>query len=122
MQPSETPIDATFDVVGIGNAIVDVISHESEAFLQEFELIKESMTLVDEKTAVDLYNSMSPTIQTSGGSAANTCVALSKLNVANAALRTVDFKGGLDKYLKSAKQSKLSKKVKKLKASISAKL
>jgi large subunit ribosomal protein L28 len=44
-----------------------------------------------------------------------------KLNVANAALRTVDFKGGLDKFLKSAKNIKLSKKVKKLKASISAK-
>ena len=44
-----------------------------------------------------------------------------KLNVANAALRTVDFKGGLDKYLISAKNKKLSKKVKKIKASISAK-
>ena len=44
-----------------------------------------------------------------------------KLNVANAALRTVDFKGGLDKFLISAKNSKLSKKVKKIKASISAK-
>ena len=37
-----------------------------------------------------------------------------KLNVANAALRTVDFKGGLDKFLISAKNAKLSKKVKKL--------
>ena len=44
-----------------------------------------------------------------------------KLNVTNAALRTVDFKGGLDKYLISAKNAKLSKKVKKIKASISAK-
>ena len=44
-----------------------------------------------------------------------------KLNVANAALRTVDFKGGLDKFLISAKNAKLSKKVKKIKASISAK-
>ena len=44
-----------------------------------------------------------------------------KLNVANAALRTVDFKGGLDKFLISAKKAKLSKKVKKIKASISAK-
>tara|TARA_Y100001936_G_C15881749_1_gene563187 strand:- start:40 stop:366 length:327 start_codon:yes stop_codon:yes gene_type:complete len=44
-----------------------------------------------------------------------------KLNVANAALRTVDFKGGLDKFLKSAKKENLSKKVKKIKASISAK-
>ena len=44
-----------------------------------------------------------------------------KLNVTNAALRTVDFKGGLDKFLLSAKNKKLSKKVKKIKASISAK-
>ena len=44
-----------------------------------------------------------------------------KLNVTNAALRTVDFKGGLDKFLLSAKNAKLSKKVKKIKASISAK-
>jgi large subunit ribosomal protein L28 len=44
-----------------------------------------------------------------------------KLNVTNAALRTVDFKGGLDKFLISAKRAKLSKKVQKIKASISAK-
>ena len=44
-----------------------------------------------------------------------------KLNVTNAALRTVDFKGGLDKYFLSAKNAKLSKKVKKLKASIYSK-
>ncbi len=44
-----------------------------------------------------------------------------KLNVANIALRTVDYKGGLDKFLLSTKNNKLSKKVKKIKASISAK-
>ena len=44
-----------------------------------------------------------------------------KLSVANAAVRTVDFKGGLDKFLISAKSAKLSKKVKKIKTSISAK-
>jgi len=44
-----------------------------------------------------------------------------KLNVTNAAVRTVDFKGGLDRFLKSAKKIKLSQKVKKLKTSISAK-
>ena len=44
-----------------------------------------------------------------------------KLSVTNAALRTVDFKGGLDKFLLTAKKSKLSNKVKKLKASISSK-
>ena len=43
-----------------------------------------------------------------------------KLNVTNAALRSVDFKGGLDKYLKSAKNTKLSKRVLKLKLSITS--
>ena len=41
-----------------------------------------------------------------------------RLNVSNAALRTVDFKGGLDKFLKNAKSKNLSKKAKKLKLSI----
>ena len=45
-----------------------------------------------------------------------------KLNVTKAALRTVDFKGGLDKFLKAAKNKNLSKKAKKLKVSISAKI
>tara|TARA_B100000767_G_C19346922_1_gene362192 strand:- start:33 stop:311 length:279 start_codon:yes stop_codon:yes gene_type:complete len=44
-----------------------------------------------------------------------------KLNVTNSAVRTVDFKGGLDKFLKSAKKNKLSVKVKKLQSSISSK-
>ena len=44
-----------------------------------------------------------------------------RLNVTNSALRTVDFKGGLDKFLLSAKSANLSKKVRKIKASISAK-
>ncbi len=43
-----------------------------------------------------------------------------KLNVTNAALRSVDFKGGLDKYLKSVKNTKLSKRVLKLKLSITS--
>ncbi|MAW17282.1 MAG: 50S ribosomal protein L28 [Pelagibacteraceae bacterium] len=45
-----------------------------------------------------------------------------RLNVTNSALRTVDFKGGLDKFLLKANKIKLSKKVKKIKASITAKL
>ena len=44
-----------------------------------------------------------------------------KLNVTNAALRTVDFKGGLDKFLLTANNTKLSNKVKKIKAFISSK-
>ena len=44
-----------------------------------------------------------------------------KLNVSSAALRTVDYKGGLDDYLKSVKSFKLSLKAKKLKSKIIAK-
>tara|TARA_B100001115_G_C15524177_1_gene248713 strand:- start:37 stop:312 length:276 start_codon:yes stop_codon:yes gene_type:complete len=44
-----------------------------------------------------------------------------RLNVTSSALRTVDFKGGLDKFLKSAKTKNLSKRVKKIKLSIIAK-
>ncbi len=44
-----------------------------------------------------------------------------KLNVSNAALKTVDFKGGIDKFLKSVKVFKLSKKAKKLKTKIISK-
>jgi len=44
-----------------------------------------------------------------------------RLNVTNAAVRTVDFKGGLDKFLKTAKKQKLSIKVKRLKVSILSK-
>ena len=45
-----------------------------------------------------------------------------RLNVTNAALRTVDFKGGLDKFLKSAKKINLSAKAKKLTISINSKI
>ena len=44
-----------------------------------------------------------------------------KLNVSNSALRTVDYKGGIDFYLKSVKSFKLSLKAKKLKNKITAK-
>ena len=41
-----------------------------------------------------------------------------KLNVSNSALRTVDFKGGIDKFLRSARVFKLSKKAKKVRNQI----
>jgi|TARA_B110001450_G_C17395293_1_gene389384 large subunit ribosomal protein L28 len=44
-----------------------------------------------------------------------------KLNVTNAAVRTVDFKGGLDKFLKTAKKQNLSNKAKKIKITLAAK-
>ena len=61
-----------FDVVGIGNAIVDVLAHADERFLEAQGLQKGSMTLVDEQTADTLYRGMGPAVEMSGGSCANT--------------------------------------------------
>ncbi len=75
----QTDTQTPYDVVGIGNAIVDVISHEDEKFLDSHNLIKDSMALIDTDTAVSLYNEMSPTVQSSGGSAANTMSGVASL-------------------------------------------
>ena len=58
--------------MGIGNALVDVLSHEDEAFLDAHGLVKGSMTLVDTERAEALYAAMGRAIEASGGSAANT--------------------------------------------------
>jgi sugar/nucleoside kinase (ribokinase family) len=63
---------AAFDVLGIGNAIVDVISRSSEAFLGQHGLVKGSMMLIDEARAEALYAAMGPGIEVSGGSCGNT--------------------------------------------------
>ncbi|WP_420638920.1 adenosine kinase [Candidatus Poriferisocius sp.] len=60
------------DVVGIGNAIVDVISTEEHAFIDDHGLTKGAMTLIDAERASQLYGAMAPAMETSGGSAANT--------------------------------------------------
>jgi len=61
-----------FDVVGIGNALVDVLSHEGDDFLDRLSLVKGSMTLVEAERAGELYDAMSQRTEMSGGSAANT--------------------------------------------------
>jgi sugar/nucleoside kinase (ribokinase family) len=63
---------AAFDVLGIGNAIVDVISRADEAFLGRHALTKGSMMLVDEARAQKLYGAMGPGVEVSGGSCGNT--------------------------------------------------
>ena len=60
------------DVVAIGNALVDVLSHESHEFIDEHGLVAGSMTLIDTPTAERLYLAMGPGTEISGGSAANT--------------------------------------------------
>jgi sugar/nucleoside kinase (ribokinase family) len=60
------------DVVGIGNALVDVITHHGDGFLDEHDLVKGAMTLIDGDRADTLYGAMRTGVEMSGGSAANT--------------------------------------------------
>ena len=62
------------DVVGIGNAIVDIIGRCDDAFLARHQRIKGSMQLVDAATVTKLYDAMGPAVEISGGSVANTAV------------------------------------------------
>jgi sugar/nucleoside kinase (ribokinase family) len=66
------PLPEALDVVGIGNALVDVLSHEEEEFLAAHDLVKASMALIDTDRAESLYSVMGTAIEASGGSAANT--------------------------------------------------
>ena len=69
----------TIHVVGIGNAIVDIIGRCDDAFLSRHGVAKGSMRLIDTATVNALYKEMGPGIQISGGSAANTMVGISSL-------------------------------------------
>lgn len=75
MSPTDSP-PPTVDVVGIGNALVDVISHASHDFVAAQGIAAGSMTLIDEGRAAELYSAMGPGIEMSGGSAANTMVGI----------------------------------------------
>ncbi|UYN94625.1 MAG: adenosine kinase [Enhydrobacter sp.] len=70
---------AAFDVLGIGNAIVDVISHADDAFLRKHALAKGAMTLIDEARAEALYAAMGPGVEISGGSCGNTMAGVASL-------------------------------------------
>lgn len=63
---------AQFDVLTIGNAIVDVIAQVDDSFVEREKLVKGSMNLIDEERAEHLYAAMGPAIEISGGSAGNT--------------------------------------------------
>jgi sugar/nucleoside kinase (ribokinase family) len=70
-----------FDVLGVGNAIVDVIARAEEDFLEAHGLAKGGMTLVDEAAAHRLYEAMGSATIISGGSAANTIVGVASLGL-----------------------------------------
>lgn len=63
---------ATHDVLGVGNAIVDILTQADEAFLARHNMPKGGMTLVDEAQAHAIYDAMGAGVEASGGSAANT--------------------------------------------------
>ncbi len=65
-------MNARFDVVAIGNALVDVISNESFATVESLGLELGSMSLVDADRIAELYTKLGPATEASGGSAANT--------------------------------------------------
>src|ERR1700720_3289753 len=70
---------ATFDIAGIGNAIVDVIAHADESFLAAEGFAKGSMTLIDSARADALYAKIGPAVESSGGSAGNTMAGIASL-------------------------------------------
>ena len=71
--------DPRYDVIAIGNAIVDVMAPCEDALIEELGLNRGGMTLVDTARANELYDAMGPAREISGGSAANTLAGMSAL-------------------------------------------
>ncbi len=92
--------DAKFDVLGIGNAIVDVLTQADDAFLVAERLPKGGMTLIDGARAEALYDEMGPATEVSGGSAANTLAGLASLGGRGAFIGKVrnDQLGGIFRH------------------------
>ncbi|MEJ2299224.1 MAG: adenosine kinase [Woeseiaceae bacterium] len=70
---------ATVQLLGISNAIVDVLAHVDDAFLDRIGAEPGSMTLIDKERAKDIYNMMGPATEMSGGSVANTIAGFANL-------------------------------------------
>jgi len=68
-----------YDLLGVGNAIVDVIARADDAFLVKHGMAKGTMALIDEARAKAIYDAMGATTESSGGSAANTIVGAASL-------------------------------------------
>jgi len=72
-------VASDLDVVGVGNALVDVISMEDDGFLDAHGLVRGSMKLIEPDEGERLYDAMGTAIEASGGSAANTLAGLASL-------------------------------------------
>ena len=70
---------AKYDVLGIGNAIFDILVQTDESFLSRHGMTKGGMALIDEARALSIYQEMGPAVEMSGGSAANTIVGIANL-------------------------------------------
>jgi sugar/nucleoside kinase (ribokinase family) len=70
---------AKYDVLGIGNAIFDVLVQTDEGFLAAHGMTKGGMALIDENRATAIYRDMGPATEMSGGAAANTIVGVASL-------------------------------------------
>lgn len=92
--------ESHIDVLGIGNAIVDVIAHADEAFLRQHGLSKGTMTLVDAEQAHALYEAMGPGTEMSGGSVANSMAGIASLGGRGAFIGKVrnDQLGGIFRH------------------------
>ncbi|HSM19527.1 MAG TPA: adenosine kinase [Hyphomicrobiales bacterium] len=78
-----------FDVLGIGNAIVDVLARADDGFLAKHDMVKGTMHLIDAEQAERLYDAMGPGVEISGGSAANTIAGLAGLGAKSAFIGVV---------------------------------
>ena len=89
--------DRPLDVVGIGNAIVDVLSHVDDALVAKLDLAKGTMALVDAEEAAQIYDLSPPGIEVSGGSVANSMAGIASLGGACAYIGKVrdDELGGV---------------------------
>jgi fructokinase len=91
---------ARFDILGIGNAIVDILAEVDDAFLAEQGMIKGSMELIDARRTDSLYALMPPAVQTSGGSVANTAAVAAQMGARAAFIGVVadDQFGGVFRH------------------------
>lgn len=89
-----------YDVIGVGNAIVDVIASCDDAFLKAQKVEKGAMTLIDETRASELYDAMAPGKEISGGSAANTLAGIASFGARGAYIGKVagDELGGIFRH------------------------
>jgi sugar/nucleoside kinase (ribokinase family) len=75
---------AKYDVLGIGNALFDILVRVDDNFLTDHGMAKGSMALIDEARAASIYSDMGPATEVSGGSAANTIVGVAQLGARSA--------------------------------------